>query len=290
MRNVKKLTFGAVGLMVMGASLCSAPDARAQDPCLPEFPGRTGNRIYCPDSYKEERTYSALIQLDMTVSPASETVLMWGSDYDPFDGSAWVAAPNPDIAYEIRATCDDVTYTSTPVVTMPGAKGNSVSTTSTQVDCFAGSKVVRPRPATPVFVSKDRFAGTVTLEVPVWAPPPAPADLPEKIIYPKQGYAYRLKYIEFNNDKWGEVKYLEISGNPREHKTGEPSAIFNGKDVVVKDLNPSSVYHFLTDVLYDYGDSYGPCRFQSITSYPLEVNMVNLVTGIIVSKPHKKKK
>ncbi len=270
--------FGALGAVI-------APQtAHAQ--CLPEFPGRVGNFVVCPDAYDPDRAFAALIQLDLTQTPPTESILDWGSDYTPFDGSRYPDPYNPNYGYVIRATCDDVTYTSSPVVQTPGSGKNSTAV-STQVDCFKGSKVVRPRPAEPEFVSKDQFAGTVTIKVPDWAPPIPPTDLPTKVVYPKQGYAYRLQYIEFNGNKWGKTKYIEVSGDPATKTVGDPKAIFNGRDVRVEGLKPYGIYHFLTAVLYDYGDSLKDCRFEATTSYVLEVNMASAVTGVIVNKPRK---
>ena len=233
-------------------------------------------RINCPsDDPEEMREYSALIYFDST-KPASEQeeVILEGVDFDPFDGSWVYALPlvSGSKYYLCRSICSNYPPGSTPE---DGAGVMVVQEKLTQE--WNPKRFARPpKPKRPKLEKKAVHTETVSVVVPKWEPQwrPEPGQLTGTVKW------CRLKRV--TKDKENDVaewplKTVKKHGNNKRHikKADEVDEVFDGRERDDYQLGKSDTHYYVTEVMYDYGDTVPKAwRYRGARSKPLVVNMM----------------
>lgn len=300
-----------VGLPLLGAIGVALLPGTSRAQCLPEKNAdvfRNGDFISAPDSYNASRSFSAVIRRKK--SDATETIIDWGAEYTPLDGS-WNYSPyDPGYYHFIRVICENVDETPGSELLRMLDKDSKLPPALMGAKCSDKYKFAAPKPDSPEYSSHLSGGGhtpTVRLYKPSKAPRRtylAPDQDPKVFISPVGiagahivGYALTTRkehpwQSEYNR-RDSSKRYLAQSKTTSPGERGDWGNLFDGdllRDFHVK--NASGKYHFFTEVLYYYGDKYPDgtpipmyCRYRAVRSDILEVDMASNLAGVKKTKP-----
>jgi hypothetical protein len=293
------LKTGAMAVAIVGAGgagFLSAEPTMAD--CLPSDDlYRSGNYIVCPDDYNPDRTYSALIR-KQKAAPYAETIIDWGQDYTPLDGSRYNSPYDSNYHHLIRVVCEDLPSESLGIDFVDRYTKHE---TKVYDKCLKdGETIYIPVPAPPKYVTHVGTAGGhQNFSVDILLPDGMPDlnGVSSATYKPVAIVAAHVKYLVYHGHgsrPWsvedkrnGRAKYVAetpilgvSTSGPQQVSLAE---LFSGSQRTQKVAHGDITYHFITEVLYDYGDTMRPeCRFRAARSEILEVPM----TGIHSQRPN----